>query len=93
MRLVRYQGSSGAQLGAVRGDRIVDLNDVGCRFSTMLALIEAGPAAVTELSALVDAAINGPALAEVRLLTPIERPGKYLAIGMNYANTWRKPTS
>lgn len=85
MRLVRYQGSSGARLGAVRGDGIVDLNDAGCRFSTMLALIEAGPAAVTELSALVDAAIEGPTLAEVRLLAPVERPGKYLAIGMNYA--------
>ena len=85
MRLVRYQGSSGAQLGAVRGDRIVDLNDAGCRFSTMLALIEAGPGALTEIAALVDTASTGPALTEVHLLAPIERPGKYLAIGMNYA--------
>lgn len=85
MRLVRFQGASGAQLGVVRGDRIVDLNNAGCRFSTMLELIEAGSGALAEIVKLVDAAIDGPTLTEVRLLAPIERPGKYLAIGMNYS--------
>ena len=37
------------------------------------------------LSALVDRATPTHKLADVKLLAPIERPGKYLAIGMNYA--------
>jgi 2-keto-4-pentenoate hydratase/2-oxohepta-3-ene-1,7-dioic acid hydratase in catechol pathway len=38
-----------------------------------------------ELETLVDRATPTYSLTEVRLLAPIERPGKYLAIGMNYA--------
>lgn len=85
MKLVRFDVGAGVRLGVVRDDAIVDLEAVGLPYATMLDIINGGPAA---LAAIADAASSAPAshdLPAVRLLAPLERPGKYLAIGMNYA--------
>lgn len=84
MRFVRYE-NDGVRIGAIKGDGIVDLVAAGSRWSTIRDIAGAGYGALDELAALVDAAEPALALADARLLAPIERPGKYLAIGMNYA--------
>ena len=83
MKLARFEAGSGPRLGLVDGEAVVDLADGGIDYSTMLALIEDAEG----WRAHVDAAAGGRrhALGQVRLLAPIERPSKYLAIGMNYA--------
>jgi 2-keto-4-pentenoate hydratase/2-oxohepta-3-ene-1,7-dioic acid hydratase in catechol pathway len=83
MKLVRYE-LDGPRIGAVRDDRVVDLIAAGSRWHTVQAIAGA-PEALAELQVLVDKAEVTHALADLRLLAPIERPGKYLAIGMNYA--------
>ena len=84
MKLVRYATSTGPALGAVKGDGIVPFAAIGADYSTMLSLIEAGSAALEAIRAKLDFAEPQLALADAKLLAPIERPGKYLAIGMNY---------
>lgn len=84
MKLARFDAGSGPRPGLVRGDRMVDLHAAGVEYPTMSALIADGEAALARLRA-VSADAPGHALGEVRLLAPVERPGKYLAIGMNYA--------
>ena len=84
MKLVRYRVGSGVGLGAVKDDGIVPLAALGGDYPTMRALIEAGSEALRALAAKLDAAQPTIALADADLLAPIERPGKYLAIGMNY---------
>jgi len=84
MKLVRYRDGGDVALGVVKGDGIVPLAALGCAFPTMLALIEAGPAALAEIRGGLDNATAKIALADATLLAPVERPGKYLAIGMNY---------
>ncbi|MBA2933516.1 fumarylacetoacetate hydrolase family protein [Sphingomonas sp. CGMCC 1.13654] len=84
MRFVRFEADGGARIGVVKDDGIVDLIDAGSRHETIRSIIEGGSAALAETRALVDRASASAALTEVRLLAPIERPGKYLAIGMNY---------
>ena len=84
MKLARFEAGGGPRLGLVDGDAVVDLTDGGIGYPTMLALI----ADADGWRAGVEAAAANAgrhALAQVRLLAPIERPGKYLAIGMNYA--------
>ncbi len=83
MKLARFEAEAGPRLGLVDGEEVVDLTEAGVGYPTMLALIEDADG----WRARVDAAAGGRrhALAQVRLLPPIERPGKYLAIGMNYA--------
>ena len=84
MKLARFEADGGPTLGLVLGEEVVDLVDGGIGYPTMLALIaDAGGR-----RARVDAASASGrrhALSDVQLLAPIERPGKYLAIGMNYA--------
>lgn len=83
MKLARFDGGEGPRLGLVRDDQIIDLNAAGIIYATMIDLIAAGSQALDALRA-IDPAQPGRPLSEVRLLAPIERPGKYLAIGMNY---------
>ena len=82
MKLIRYDYGGATHLGAVKGDRIVALDGLG--IPTMLALIEGGQEMLDRVRSFVDKASPGAALDAVKLLAPIERPGKYLAIGMNY---------
>ena len=83
MKLVRYRQDEGVHVGAVMGEGIVELDSLG--FATMRAVIDGGSAALDRIQDYVSATPPAALLANVRLLAPIERPGKYLAIGMNYA--------
>ena len=84
MKLVRFK-SSEPRIGAVRGDgEVIDLVASGSRWTTIREIAGAGLAALDELQQLVSKARSFKRLAELQLLAPIERPGKYLAIGMNY---------
>ena len=87
MKLVRFEpvAGQGATIGALKGERIVDLVAAGSRWKTIREIAGAGTAALEELAHVVDGTEASFALADVRLLAPIEQPGKYLAIGMNYA--------
>lgn len=86
MKLVRYDDlDGGTRIGAVKGDGIVDLVAAGCHWTTIREIAGGGTAALDAVRDIVDRADAATALDSVRLLAPIERPGKYLAIGMNYA--------
>ena len=85
VKLVRFDDGKGPRIGAIKGNGIVDLVVAGSRWRTIREIAGAGEAAVAELSAMVERRMPTRILAEVSLLAPIERPGKYLAIGMNYA--------
>lgn len=85
MKLVRFDRGTGARLGAVTGDTVVDLQDGGLASTTMLEIIHGGTAMLAKIGEIIVAGANAHRLSDVRLLAPLERPGKYLAIGMNYA--------
>ena len=85
MRLARFEANGKARIGAVKGDGLVDLVAAGSRWTTMRDIAAGGEAALTELRALVERTEPTLALADATLLAPVERPGKYMAIGMNYA--------
>lgn len=83
MKLARYQHENETGIGVVKDDHILPLD--AQRFPSMMSIIQRGDEALAEIRAIV--AENGATvpLNQVRLLAPVERPGKYLAIGMNYA--------
>jgi 2-keto-4-pentenoate hydratase/2-oxohepta-3-ene-1,7-dioic acid hydratase in catechol pathway len=84
MRLLRFQGVGGARLGAVKGGGVVSLDALADRYPTMLSLIAGGNAALAAARAILDSADSVLDIEQLSLLAPIERPGKFLAIGMNY---------
>ena len=83
MRLARFDDGGGARLGVIEGDAVKPLANLSSRYPTMLSLIAGGEEALAAAGAAAATAASIP-LVRVRLLAPIERPGKYLAIGMNY---------
>lgn len=81
MKLLRFDDEGMARLGVVRGDDIVLLDG----WASMLAIIAGGSEALADVARQRDSAARTVPLKDARLLAPLERPGKYLAIGMNYA--------
>jgi 2-keto-4-pentenoate hydratase/2-oxohepta-3-ene-1,7-dioic acid hydratase in catechol pathway len=88
VRLARFSlGGDDARLGVVLDGSIVDLRDAApdlpAEMPDLLALGEDG------LKRALDAANGGAqriALEDVRLMAPIARPPKFLAVGLNYAD-------
>ena len=82
MKLARIDVAGTPHLALVVPGGVVDLTESGIGYPTMLALIAGGDAALARVS---EVAAGRTPVAGAALLAPIERPGKYLAIGMNYA--------
>ena len=83
MKLVRFECGGGREVGVVRDQGVIPLAGLG--FATMAAVIEGAEAALARIREHASSAAPEHKLSDVRLLAPVERPGKYLAIGMNYA--------
>ena len=87
MKLATFEAGAAPQLGAVSGDRIVPLNQAAPGLpSDMIGLITAWPKVKAEVRAIAAAGTGALRLDQVRLLAPIRRPGKIMAIGLNYAD-------
>jgi 2-keto-4-pentenoate hydratase/2-oxohepta-3-ene-1,7-dioic acid hydratase in catechol pathway len=84
MRLLRFENGGAPRLGVLQDHRIVALDALADSYPTMLSVVAGGDAALADIRALLAGTPETLALDSVRLLAPIERPGKYLAIGMNF---------
>ena len=88
MRLVRFSRDGQVHVGVVAGSGdgggIVDVTALLPQFATMGAVIAAGRSGLEAIAAAADGVAPAVALTGARLFAPVERPGKYLAIGMNY---------
>jgi 2-keto-4-pentenoate hydratase/2-oxohepta-3-ene-1,7-dioic acid hydratase in catechol pathway len=82
---LRFDDGGSARLGVLEGDGIVVLGDAIGNYPTMHSIVADSTNALPRIEAYVASASPSLSLAGARLLAPIERPGKYLAIGMNYA--------
>jgi ureidoglycolate lyase len=87
MKLARYSAKGEIKLGAVKGDGIVEL---GGRLpavpDNLIDLIRVWPEVGSAVSQLVADSAPDESLHDVHLLAPITRPGKIMAIGLNYAD-------
>jgi 2-keto-4-pentenoate hydratase/2-oxohepta-3-ene-1,7-dioic acid hydratase in catechol pathway len=94
MRLASFAGTNGVvRLGALTETGLVDLRTAARNlgvasdtFADMLFFLAAGESAATEARRLVKETPPGAvvAMTGIRLLPPIPRPGKIIAIGLNY---------
>lgn len=91
MRLARFDDGSGPRPGVILGDRIADVlaADPSLPQDPGLWLGASRRCLGERLCARVEAAPKLP-LADVTLLAPLERPGKILAVGLNYADHARE---
>jgi 2-keto-4-pentenoate hydratase/2-oxohepta-3-ene-1,7-dioic acid hydratase in catechol pathway len=84
MKIARFDAGNGPRLGVVRNAGVVGLQGLGFNHATVQELILGGSALLQTIAHRAANANADHHLAEVRLLAPIIKPGKYLAIGMNY---------
>ena len=84
MKLLRFQDGSKVCLGVLEGEAIIALSPISQKYPTMLSIIADGEPAMDRVREVVARRECTVRLDDVRLLAPIERPGKFLAIGMNY---------
>jgi 2-keto-4-pentenoate hydratase/2-oxohepta-3-ene-1,7-dioic acid hydratase in catechol pathway len=86
MKLATFTRSDRTRVGVVVGDGIVDLAAAAPDLPTeMTALVAGGPDTVATAARAVEGAPTLP-LADVHLESPVLRPPKILAIGLNYAD-------
>lgn len=83
MKLVSFLHDQQTGVGAVVGDYIVPATQFG---NNMIDFLAAGAAAREALQQQVASGDRRIPLAEAKLLSPVPRPGKFLGIGLNYAD-------
>jgi 2-keto-4-pentenoate hydratase/2-oxohepta-3-ene-1,7-dioic acid hydratase in catechol pathway len=86
MRIASFSHAGRRRIGLVVGEEVIDGGhdpSLPDRLEVLLAAGASGRAALERL-----AAASGPRLplSEVRLCAPVARPGKFLGIGLNYAD-------
>ncbi len=85
MKLARIDAGSGPRIVIVTEEGLVDIEAGGAPYTSMAEIIAGGDAALATLRELVGRTEPRYQIDAVRLLSPVESAGKYLAIGMNYA--------
>lgn len=85
MKLVTFHCRGRRSIGNVVGQQVIDLPASDSSLpSTMLELLQGGPALLERAKAVsLDRAVTYP-LSDVKLDAPVPNPSKFLAIGMNY---------
>jgi 2-keto-4-pentenoate hydratase/2-oxohepta-3-ene-1,7-dioic acid hydratase in catechol pathway len=87
MKLATFTHGGTTRIGVVDGDQLVDLSAAAPTLPTeMVAFLEAGDAALESARSAAAAPGKRLALADVTLESPVLRPPKILAVGLNYAD-------
>lgn len=87
MKLVTFTHNGGTRIGAVEADSIVDFSANGNGLpQDMLTFLEQGDAALAAARSACASGHGRLALADVTLESPILRPPKILAVGLNYSD-------
>lgn len=82
MKLITFSYKNTISMGAIIGDEVVISTDN----IDIISFLSAGNTAKKAMLELVNSGNNRIPLANVRLLAPIPRPGKFLGIALNYAD-------
>ena len=85
MRLITFTHENETRIGLLDGEEVVDLRAAAPGLPTeMVAFLEAGEPALDQARAALGASGSRIALGNVHLESPVLRPPKILAVGLNY---------
>jgi ureidoglycolate lyase len=87
MKLATYDSGQGARIAIVKGDGLIDIaKALPSAPATMIELITDWDRHEAALKRVAAEAAPDHSIGTVRLLPPVPRPGKIMAIGLNYAD-------
>jgi len=84
MRLVTFRNNNKIGIGSLRGDQVIPFSQSKEIPDDMLSFLQAGEVTINIAKDLCDNPEKIIALKEVNILSPISRPPKIIAIGLNY---------
>jgi ureidoglycolate lyase len=91
MKLATFVSNGQSSVGVVKDDRIISLTRALPQApATMIELINAWDVLEQDIRGVLEGGEPAVALTDVTLLAPIARPGKIMAIGLNYADHHRR---
>lgn len=87
MKLISFSEGGKTRVGIVQGDKVIDVAAAAPDLpADLMQLIAKGDSALAKLKSVAASAKPTLSLDKVHLNAPIARPGKVLAIGLNYAD-------
>lgn len=87
MKIARFDAGHGAEIGIVTSEGMVPVNRINPSLPKDMATVAAEwPALREQFESLIGRSDGLLQMSEIKLLAPVERPGKILAIGLNYAD-------
>jgi len=86
MKLITFTHNQLTRVGAVVGEFVIDSAGSPDIPADMIAFLNGGAPALAAMQRQIDGGGHRLALREVKLEAPVPRPGKFLAISLNYAD-------
>ena len=86
MHLISFKNGSRNQIGALNKDEVIPFSQDSSLPEDMLSFLEAGEEALKAARKLSETTHKRIAVNDIKILTPISRPPKIIAIGLNYAD-------
>ncbi|MDD5274912.1 MAG: fumarylacetoacetate hydrolase family protein [Methylovulum sp.] len=86
MKLVTFTHNKLSRVGAITDDYVVDSQGCADIPANMIDFLTAGAPALAAMQRQIDSGSQRLALVDAKLEAPVPRPGKYLGIGLNYAD-------
>ena len=86
MKLATFTSGGRRRVAAVQGDEVADLSAATQLPTNLGTLLSQGPEALEAARPATASAPRLP-LEEVHLQAPVPDPGKFLAVGLNYASS------
>jgi 2-keto-4-pentenoate hydratase/2-oxohepta-3-ene-1,7-dioic acid hydratase in catechol pathway len=86
MKLATFFYAQKQHIGAVIGTDVVVASGNIAHAEHMIAFLSSGAAGMAAMQELINSGQQRIPLAEVKLLSPVLRPGKFLGLGLNYAD-------
>ena len=86
MHLISFKNGSRNQIGALNKDDVIPFSQDSSLPEDMLSFLEAGEEALKAARKLFKTTHKRIAVNDIKILAPISRPPKIIAIGLNYAD-------
>lgn len=86
MKLITFRHNNITRIGAVIDAEVVDAGGCAELPHSMPEFLSLGIHAITLMNELINKKNNRLKLADIKVLAPVPRPGKYLGISLNYAD-------
>ena len=86
MKLLTFTHHNHTRIGAVVDNQVIDGSSHPDLPTDMISFLAAGANALAAMQQQIDSGRNRISLSDVQIQAPIPRPGKFLGIGLNYAD-------